>query len=149
MEPRDIAVAIARGRIALGASALLAPGLAGRLMFGRDASGSGPRLLARMIGGRDIALGLGVVIALDRGAPVRGWLEASALADSVDLASTLIVGDEIPRGTYVSIVASAVGAALAQIWLSRQLDPPPPATPGHPEAVATGHPPERATGADG
>jgi hypothetical protein len=144
MEPRDIAVALARGRIAIGAAALAAPGLAGRLMFGRDGSRPGPKLLGRMLGGRDVALGLGVVIALDRGAPVRGWLEACSFADGVDLVGSLIARDEIPRATLVNMVALAGGAALAGIWLSRQLDPPPPATPGHPEAIATGHPIERA-----
>jgi hypothetical protein len=139
VEPKEIAVALARGRIALGAVALAAPGLAGRAMFGSEGSRPGTRLLARMVGGRDLALGLGVVIALDRGAPVRGWLEASALADGVDLAGCLLARDEIPPATFVSTVALAGGAALAGIWLSRQLDPPPQATPGHPEAIATGH----------
>lgn len=144
MEPRDIAVALARGRIALGAAALAAPGLAGRLMFGPGGSRPGTRLLGRMLGGRDMALGLGVVIALDRGAPVRGWLEACALADGVDLVGCLIARDEIPRATFVTTAALAGGAALVGIWLSRQLDPAPEATPGHPEAIATGHPIERA-----
>jgi len=97
-----------------------------------------------MLGGRDMALGLGVVIALDRGAPVRGWLEACALADGVDLVGCLIARDEIPRATFVTTAALAGGAALIGIWLSRQLDPAPEATPGHPEAIATGHPIERA-----
>ena len=109
-------------------------------MFGRDGSRPGTKLLARMVGGRDMALGLGVVIALDRGAPVRGWLEASSLADGVDLAGCLLARDEIPRVTFVNTVALAGGAALAGIWLSRQLDPPPVAAPGQPEAIATGHP---------
>jgi len=144
MEPKDIAVALARGRIAIGAVALAAPGLAGRLMFGPDGSRPGTKLFARMLGGRDVALGLGVVIALDRGAPVRGWLEACSFADGVDLAGCLLARDEIPRATFVSTAALAGGAALVGIWLSRQLDPPPAATPGHPEAIATGHPIERA-----
>ena len=142
MKPRDIAIAIARGRIALGATAIAAPGPAAGVMFGSDGSGPGARALARMLGGRDIALGLGVVIALDRGAPVRGWLEASALADGVDLVTCLLAGDEIPKATLVGTVVLAAGAALSQIWLSRELDPPPPASPGHPEAAVTGHPPE-------
>jgi hypothetical protein len=143
MEPRDIATAIARGRMAIGAAAVAAPGPAAKVMFGRDGSGPGARAFARMLGGRDLALGLGVVIALDRGAPVRGWLEASALADGVDLVTCLLAGDDIPKATLVNTVVLAAGAALAQIWLSRELDPPPPASPGHPEAVATGHSPER------
>jgi hypothetical protein len=143
MDPRDIAIALARGRIAFGAAAMVAPGLASRLMLGADGSRPGTRLFARMIGGRDMALGLGVVIALDRGAPVRGWLEAGALADGVDLIGCLLARNEIPRSTFASVAPLAAGAALAGIWLSRQLDPPPPADPGHPEAVATGHPSER------
>ena len=142
MEPRDIAVALSRGRIAIGAAALAAPGLASRVMFGRDGAGPGTRAFARMLGGRDVALGLGVVIALDRGAPVRGWLEACVLADSVDLASCIVAGRDIPAVTRLNMIALAGGAALAGVWLSRQLDPAPPADPGHPEAVATGHPPE-------
>jgi hypothetical protein len=143
MEARDMAIALARGRIAIGAVALIAPGLASRLTFGRDGSRPGTRLFARMLGGRDVALGLGVVIALDRGAPVRGWLEAGALADGVDFVGGVLARDEIPSTTFASAIVLAGGAALAQTWLSRQLDPPPPADPGHPEAIATGHPAQR------
>jgi len=145
MEPRDIAIGLARTRIALGAVALAVPGPVGRLMVGSDGSRPGMRLFARMIGGRDIALGLGVVIALDRGAPVRGWLEAGAFSDGVDFVACLLAGDDMPDTARVGGAASAAGAALAGIWLSRQLDPPPAASPGHPEAAATGHSPERAT----
>jgi peptide-methionine (R)-S-oxide reductase len=95
-----------------------------------------------MLGGRDVALGLGVVIALDRGAPVRGWLEAGALADSVDLVSCMLAGDDIPNAARLNTIVLAAGAGLAGVWLSRQLDPPPAADPGHPEAIATGHPAE-------
>jgi hypothetical protein len=143
MEAKDMAIALARGRIALGASALAAPALADRLMFGEGESRPRTRVLGRMLGGRDLALGLGVVIALDRGAPVRGWLEACALADGVDVVSCLIARDAMTPASFRGIVALAGGAALAGIWLSRQLDPPPPADPGHPEALATGHPAER------
>ena len=140
MNPKDAATAIARGRIAIGAAALAAPGPGGRLMFGRDGSGPGIKTLIRMLGGRDLVLGLGVVIALDRGAPVRGWLEAGAVADTVALVACVLARDEMPRSAYLNTLALAGGAAIAGLWLSRRLDPPPAATPGHPEAVATGHP---------
>jgi len=139
MEPRDIAIALARGRMALGAVALIAPGLAARSMFGGEGSRPAAKLFARMIGGRDLALGLGVVIALDRGAPVRGWLEAGALADGVDLVGSLAARDDMAPSAFAGIVALAGGAVLTGLWLSRQLDPAPDATPGHPEAIATGH----------
>lgn len=140
MEPRGLATVLARGRIAIGAAALTAPGLAGRVMFGREGSRPGVRALARMLGGRDLVLGLGVVIALDRGAPVRGWLEACAVADTIDLVTCTLAREQIPPATYVNTVALAGGAALAGLWLSRRLDPAPAAEPGHPEAIATGHP---------
>jgi hypothetical protein len=128
MNPRDAATALARGRIAIGAAALVAPAPGGRVMFGR------------MLGGRDLVLGLGVVIALDRGAPVRGWLEAGAVADTVDLVACVLARDEMPRAAYLNTLALAGGAALAGLWLSHRLDPAPAPDPGHPEAVATGHP---------
>jgi hypothetical protein len=144
VEARDIATAIARGRIGLGAAAIAAPGFVARAMFGSGGSRPGTRALARMLGGRDMALGLGVVIALDRGAPVRGWLEASALADGVDFLSCLVAKDDIPKAMLANLLVLTAGTVLTELWLSRELDPPPPASPGHPEAVATGHSPEGA-----
>jgi hypothetical protein len=143
MEPRDAAVALARGRIALGVAAILTPGVAGRFLIGSDGSRGGAKLFARMVGVRDVALGLGAVIALDRGAPVRGWLEASALADGGDAAACLLGREHMPSGAFAGTVGLASVAAGVGMWLARELDPPPEAEPGHPEAVATGHPPER------
>ena len=143
MEAREIAIAQARGRIALGGLLLLAPGLAGRAWVGGDADRPGAKLLARGLGARDVGIGLGIVIALDRGAPVRGWLEASALADAVDFAATLIARDEVPAATLPGILAMAGGSTVLSGWLARQLDPPPEAEPGQElEAALTGHPEE-------
>ena len=141
MEPRDIALALARVRLAIGATAIAAPGFAGRAMWGREGAGPAARMFGRMLGGRDIALGLGVVIALDRGAPVRGWLEAGALADGLDFVSALAARRELSPSVFAGTAASAGGAALAGLWLSRRLHPPPSPDPGSsPEAVVTGHP---------
>src|SRR5918992_4631825 len=96
MEPRDLAIAQARGRIAVGAAFLVAPSLAGRLWVGGEARRPGAKVLGRAFGARDLALGLGVVIALDRGAPVRGWLEASALADAADFTAGLLDSRALP-----------------------------------------------------
>ena len=76
MEPRDRALLHARARIAVGAAFVLFPGLAGRMWIGADAARRPVKVLARAFGARDLAIGLGVVIALDRGTPVRGWIEA-------------------------------------------------------------------------
>ncbi len=140
MDPRNVVLAIGRTRIAVGLAALVAPRLATRMMFGRGSDSDAATLFARMLGGRDLALGLGVVIAVDRGAPLRGWLEAGALADAIDCTSALAARDALPARTVAGAAATSGGAAIAGLWLSRQVHPPPPAEPGQPEATVTGHP---------
>jgi hypothetical protein len=139
VSPESAATSIARIRIAIGVAAVAAPGLTARVVSGgRDASGTA-RLFARLFGGRDLALGLGTVIALDRGKPVRGWLEASALADVIDCTACSLGGEDMSPIILRIAAGFGAAAAFAGLFLSRRLDPPPPAHPGHPEAVWTGH----------
>jgi hypothetical protein len=140
MTPHNLALAQARGRIAVGAAFFLAPGLAARLWIGDDARRRPVKVLARAFGARDLAIGLGVVIALDRGAPVRGWLEAGALSDSLDFTASLLAGDAIPAGLRGFVLALGGGSAALGVALSRALDEP--VGPGEvhaPEAALTGH----------
>lgn len=123
MEGRNVAVGLAGGRIAIGVGALVAPGLVGRTMTGR--SGGATSLFVRMLGARDLGLGLGVLMALDRGAPVRGWLEASALVDGIDAAASLLARNHMRRSVVPGAVGLATAGAVLGAWLSRQLDPPP------------------------
>jgi hypothetical protein len=142
MEPRDLAIAQARGRIAVGLGFLIAPSLAGRLWVGREAGTPGARVLGRAFGARDLVLGLGVVIALDRGAPVRGWLEASALADAADFSAGFLDADALPPPLRPGILALGAGSAALAAWLARALDADHAPLPGStPEAAVTGHPP--------
>jgi hypothetical protein len=142
MDEPTVALTLARGRIAIGAAAAVAPRLAARIMGARHTTGTTP-VLARMLGGRDVALGLGAVIAIDRGTPVRGWLEGAALADAVDCVACLVARSELPPNVVRATVSLAGASAVVGLLLSRRLDPPPPAHPGQPEAIATGHPDER------
>ncbi|MGH2872295.1 MAG: hypothetical protein ACRDL5_07505 [Solirubrobacteraceae bacterium] len=93
-----------------------------------------------MLGARDLMLGLGTVIALDRGAPVRGWIEASAFSDAGDFVSSLLARSRMSTPAFVGTMALASGSAALGAFLSRRLDPAPPARPHQPEAVITGHP---------
>jgi hypothetical protein len=143
VEPRDLAILQARGRIAVGLAFLLAPGLAGRLWVGRAAAYAGAKVLGRAFGVRDLALGLGVVIAIDRGAPVRGWLEASALADAGDFTAGLLDSSALPPPVRPGVLALGAGSAALAAWLARELDSVGPPLPGAtPEAAVTGHPPD-------
>jgi hypothetical protein len=132
MEGRNVAVVLARARIAIGVVSLLAPGLVARTMTGRSGSGGGASLFASMVGARDLGLGLGLLSALGRGAPVRGWLEASALVDGIDVAACLLSRHHIRMIVLPGAVGLAATGALTSAWLSRQLDPAPPAQTGHP-----------------
>jgi hypothetical protein len=122
MERRDLAVSLAGARIAIGVVSLLAPGVVARAMTGRDGSEGGTRLFARMVGARDLALGLGVLVALKRGAPVRGWLEASAVVDGVDATACVLAREHIRTSVFPGVLGLAASGALLSAWLARQLD---------------------------
>jgi hypothetical protein len=140
MQARDLALAQARARMAVGAAFVLAPGLAGRLWIGDDARRGAVKVVARAFGARDLAIGLGVVIALDRGTPVRGWLEAGALSDALDFTASLLAGDSIPSGLRRFALALGGGSAALGVALARALDEPVGPDEVHaPEAALTGH----------
>jgi len=125
MEGKSLAVVLARGRIAIGVVSLLAPGPVARTMTGRAGSGGGASLFASMVGARDLGLGLGLLTALGRGAPVRGWLEASALVDGIDVAACLLARRHIRTSVLPGAVGLAAAGALLSARLARQLDPAP------------------------
>jgi hypothetical protein len=139
VQARDLALSNARGRMAIGAALVLAPRLAGPMWIGRAADSRAVNVLARGLGARDVALGLGTAVALDRGAPVRGWLEGAALADGVDLVSTLLAGDSIPAGKRRAVLLIAGASLIACAALARMVDEPPVADVHAPESELTGH----------
>ena len=120
-----MAVSLGRGRIAFGVVSVLAPGVVGRTMTGREGSDGGMRLFLRMVGARDLALGLGLLLALDRDAPTRGWLEASAVVDGLDAAACLLARHHLRRSVFPGTVGLAATGTLLNGWLARQLNPPP------------------------
>jgi hypothetical protein len=122
MGPRNLAVGLAGGRIALGVVSLLAPGVVGRAMMGPEVESGGTRLLLRVVGARDLALGVGVLAALDRDQPVRGWLRASAVADGLDAAGSVLARRQLRPRVFPAAAAAATAGALLSGWLAGQLD---------------------------
>lgn len=139
MDDAKLALTLARARIGVGLTLLALPGFSARMLSGRKAQGIEP-LLTRMLGARDLLLGLGTVIAVDRGAPVRGWIEASAASDVADSLACLLAKSRMSSRAFTGTVLIAGSSAAAGAYLSRRLDPPPPAHPHQPEAAITGHP---------
>lgn len=112
---RTVALALAAARCALGVLAITAPEFAARPWVGRAVGGSGPgrRVLARALGGRDLALGLGALLAARSGAPVRGWVEAGVLSDSGDALATAASFGALPPFGRLLVLGASAGAALA------------------------------------
>ena len=111
---RQLAASVAWGRIALGVTAMLTPSIPLRPWIGRELAWR-PRakLLARALGARDLALGLGVVLALRHDAPVRGWVEGGGLADAGDAVATLLAFRTLPRAGRWAVLGASGGAAAA------------------------------------
>lgn len=109
--------AMGYGRTALGASYLVAPRLALGLWPGRTATtsrdGALLRMMARSTGGRDVSLGLGLLLAQKHGTPVRGWVEAAVLADAADAAAIVLAFRHLPRAKAALMLAAALGAVAA------------------------------------
>ncbi len=113
-QARQLAEAVAWGRIAIGVTAIVAPTVPLRPWVGRDFAWQ-PRakLLARSLGARDLALGIGVILALRHDAPIRGWVEGGALADTGDVLATLLSFGKLPKGGRWLVLLSAAGAAAS------------------------------------
>jgi hypothetical protein len=122
MKARDLAVGLAGGRIAIGVVSLLAPGLVGRAMMGPEGDSGGMRLLLRVLGARDLALGIGVLGALDRDAPVQAWLRASAVVDGLDAAGSVLARHHLRPTVFPAAAGAATAGALLSGWLAGQLD---------------------------
>jgi hypothetical protein len=113
--PRRTATAMAIGRIAIGAAALLAPGPTSKLLgFPRDHDNPTARLMGRLFGVRDVALGV-LVWRFKDDPVVAPWVyRFNAAIDAGDAASIAVaVGGRqgIDRGALSSAVP-AVGAAV-------------------------------------
>ncbi|MDA8290985.1 MAG: hypothetical protein M0Z33_04795 [Actinomycetota bacterium] len=122
-QARRAAGAIAAARVALGAVAFVAPTLPARPWVGRDeAVRTGARLLARALGARDLALGVGACLALRRGSDARRWVEAGGLADAGDTVATLVSFRSLPTLSRWAVLASTVGAAAGAALLAPLVD---------------------------
>jgi hypothetical protein len=123
MDPtaRQLALTLAGGRVALGVGALFAtrPTLKALLFGETDAVG---RALAKLAGGRDLALGLLTLAVRDDREALRTLILAAAVLDAADAFSLgLSARDGKTRLAGLGGVASGGSAALAGAWAARHL----------------------------
>jgi hypothetical protein len=110
-DERERALIVARGRIVAGLILLLLPGLATRLLFGGSASLPATRALARMMGIRDLVLGVGAVTSVKERTMDAEWVGCGALADAVDSVA-MLVAPGVPKRARLMPLVSGAAAAL-------------------------------------
>jgi hypothetical protein len=111
---------IALARVAIGVVATLAPGTASRVQFGSATPAQ--VLTIRMLGARDLGLGLGALLAEQKGSvALRGWAEAGALADAVDAVAFASSGRRAGMRAVRLTTLIAASSAACSMWAARHL----------------------------
>jgi len=115
LDSRSTALVLARGRAILGLVMLVLPGIPARLAFGE----SSPRIRAmvRMLGVRDLILGVGALTTVKERTQDAEWVGMGAIADAVDGLVTL-TSPRLPLRTRL-IGPGALAAAVLGIKLAR------------------------------
>lgn len=101
---------LAINRIAFGAGLLLVPSRAGRSWLGPAAQRRSTQVFARGLGARDLALGAGALLALQRGEPAQRWFQGQLISDATDFVATLAAGRRIPPAPRLFALAVAGGS---------------------------------------
>jgi len=107
------------GRFVFGVGFLLAPSPMLRIWWAHGGA-SGPIApgLARGLGARDAALGLGILAAVLRSESSRGWLLAAAGADGADLVLTLTNAYPFGRRTRLLTIAGMALYVMLELYLA-------------------------------
>ena len=122
MSPRTLAGLQAAGRLAIGASLVVAPQLLGGAWVGSAADRRSGQVLAIGLGARDVALAVGTLQALSARRGATAWLRAGIAADLADLVSTFRARDELSPPAVPATVAIAGGSVLLGAYLQAALD---------------------------
>lgn len=119
---QDVARALGWLRIIAGLVLFFMPKLGTRTWTGERVDEAPTELSVRGMGVRDVAIGAGLVTALERGAPAKGWLEAGAMVDAGDALGTLFSwrGMGKPRGVFWFV--TEVGSAALGLSLADRID---------------------------
>lgn len=115
----DLARGLGWIRVLAGFALFLFPRLGTKTWTGENREDAPTSLAVRGMGVRDVAIGAGLLTAMERGAPVKGWLEAGAMVDAGDALGTLFSwrGLGKPRGVFwfaMEVGGAALGLSLAE-----------------------------------
>ncbi|HWS48085.1 MAG TPA: hypothetical protein VN636_19640 [Acidimicrobiia bacterium] len=128
-EQRQIALVIARARAINGLVMLFLPGLVGRAVFGKAGAHPAVRAVLRLVGVRDLVLGVGAITTLKEQTMDAEWVGMGAVCDAVDGVVCLFTPGLGARARLVSLVGG--GSATVGLLAARALaDARVPEAPG-------------------
>lgn len=122
MNEKELARILGLVRLAFGVVGFLAPTKTIRVWIGREAKPYPTNMIVRGLAARDAAIGIGLLAALENDGPVRGWLEASAMADLGDAVGTLAAWKDLPGLRRLLLLGTELGAAAFGMQLAAELD---------------------------
>ncbi|HET9060398.1 MAG TPA: hypothetical protein VFN61_10795 [Acidimicrobiales bacterium] len=108
----SLGVSLAAVRTAVGAVTFLAPSLT-HFWVGPAARTAGGKVLSRSLAGRDIALGVGALLAAKHPKRLRRWVVLAAVGDLADALGTMTGG--VPSRPRVLVTLLSLGAVATGV----------------------------------
>jgi len=118
-DPRQVGLVLARARAINGLVMLVAPGVVARALFGSAGSSAVARALLRIVGVRDLVLGIGAITTLKEQTMDAEWVGMGAVADGVDALVCLLTPGLPARARAAVFVGGS--AAVQGLLVSRAL----------------------------
>jgi hypothetical protein len=119
MDARRIARLLVAGRSVFGVGLTLFPEQAAVRTARRRRRQADAAKLLRLLGIRDLVLASGLHAALSGRGSVRAWALVGVAGDTLDLAGTLALRDELEPDVFWGTVAAAGGGIVAGVLASR------------------------------
>jgi hypothetical protein len=108
IEAKTLSLVLARARVVLGLIASVLPGVAALVVPGERRAST--RALARMIGARDVALGVGAITSVKEGTHDAEWVGMGAVVDLADGLALLVTRGLPARARLAGLGALGLGA---------------------------------------
>lgn len=119
VDHRQNALLLARGRAVNGLVMLAVPGLVGSLLFGKEGRQPVTKALVRLVGIRDVILGVGAITTVKEHTMDAEWVGMGAVADAVDGVVALAATGLPARSRLIAVVGGA--AAVVGMLAARGL----------------------------
>ncbi|MCW3013870.1 MAG: hypothetical protein JWO02_962 [Solirubrobacterales bacterium] len=111
LSPLASARILAGGRVLIGVALVVLPEQSSRPWLGDVSATAGAQVAVRALGIRDVLLGAITLHTLSHPQVGARWLQACAVADTVDAVATYAARDELPTaGAWGTIAMATVGA---------------------------------------